>query len=325
MRRISVLCMCVFILLYTCGCASSDNISSRSGFYFDTIISISLYDCENSEELLKEAFELCGQLEQTLSKSAQGSDVWRVNHANGTPVSVSDVTAYLIDIAESYYNLSGGLFDITCGAETALWDFHAAEPSIPSEAQRAEAVNLTGFTAMQRLGNTVILPPGMQLELGGIAKGYIADRLRVLLTARGAENAIINLGGNVVTIGDNSGGMWRIGVKSPFSDTGYSCIINVGARSVVTSGIYERCFEADGVTYHHILDPRTAMPADTDIAGVTIISESSVDGDALSTVCLLLGSEKAAELIYQTDNTEAVIILRDGSIISTDPSVISAD
>ena len=298
----------------------------RRDFLFDTIVSISLYGVSDSaagEKVLDGAFHLCIQYDALLSKTSQSGDVWRINNAGGAAVQVSPETAWLLELAGEYYRLSGGLFDITCGAETALWDFHTDEHAVPTDEQLAEAADRTGYDFLHIEGQTVWLDEGAQIDLGGIAKGYIADQaaafLREHLAECGATGALIDLGGNIVTVGyKKDGEPWSIAVRSPFGEDEYPCVLRLGEKSVVTSGTYERSFEVDGVLYHHILDPRTGMPARTDIASATVISGSSAEGDALSTVCLLLGSEDAVRLIDSLPGIDVIIITNDGQILRTD-------
>ena len=179
--------------------------------------------------------------------------------------------------------------------------------------------------------NTVTLPAGMQIDLGGIAKGYIADRVAALVRGR-CSGAMLNFGGNVYAVGTKpDGSAYRVGVQDPdepnsSTPTGLMSVTNSSSpigvvsvidRSVVTSGIYERGFTIDGVRYHHILSPWTGLPSDSDLASATIIAESSMDADALATACIVLGSEKALQLT-QENGYPALMILRDGTVMMND-------
>jgi len=159
----------------------------------------------------------------------------------------------------------------------------------------------------------------MTLDLGGIAKGYIADKVCDLLIQYNCKGAIINLGGNVLTLGekpDNT--LYKIGIQDPSKPVGeYLAIVKIKAKSVVTSGIYERYFIKDGIRYHHILNPFNGYPYESDIAGITIISNKSVDGDALSTICFTLGTKKTLAFIETIENTEAIVVDIDGNIIKS--------
>ncbi|MCL2485969.1 MAG: FAD:protein FMN transferase [Oscillospiraceae bacterium] len=305
-RAVTLLIAFILIAPGFAGCSAEP--VSRTEFLFDTVVTITAYGAKNSD--LEAAIELCRRYDGLLSKTAEGSDVWRVNHAGGQPIEVSDELREIIEISEKYYELSGGLFDITCGAETALWDFTAEDPALPTQEQLDEAVSRTGFGNLHTEGNLVWIDNGGQLDFGAVAKGYIADKTAGLLRRRGVTGAVIDLGGDILTVGrKNNGEPWVIAISDPGGD-GYARLVEVGEKAVVTSGLYERFFEIDGVRYHHILDPRTGMPADTDLMSVTIISDSAAEGDALATVCVLLGSERAAALLDTMPEVESYFIMR---------------
>jgi len=167
-------------------------------------------------------------------------------------------------------------------------------------------------------GKSVFLSKeGMAIDLGAVAKGFIADKVLELFKANGVKSAIINLGGNVLLLGTKPEGIpFKIGIQNPFDLRGsYLGIIKASDLSIVTSGIYERYFEADGKKYHHILNPKTGYPVENDIMGISVITGKSIDGDCLSTSLFMLGSVKAVDLVEKLENTEAVIITKDKKII----------
>jgi len=305
-------------LIFATGCAPGPNsqMNSALGFHLDTVITINGY-C--SEELLKEAVALSGEYEKILSKTVEGSDVWRINHAMGAPVEVSAHTAGIIELACDAGEKSGGSFDITIAPVTELWDFKAEKPSLPAKDALAQAVKLVDYTQLHLDGSTVTLPEGMAIDLGGIAKGYIADRVKEHLTENGVSSALLNFGGNTVALGSKPNGeSWRIGIQDPRSENGdYIAVVSVVDKAVVTSGSYQRYFDLDGTRYHHILDPKTGYPVNNSTASVTIIHDDSAVADALSTACFALGSEKGAELAALYGG-EAVFIHEDGKIVYTE-------
>ncbi|MEG1774481.1 MAG: FAD:protein FMN transferase, partial [Oscillospiraceae bacterium] len=209
-----------------------------------------------------------------------------------------------------------GALDISIGPASSLWRFDPESPRIPPPSSLISAVSHIDYRQIAVEGTTVRLPQGAMLDLGAIAKGYIADRLKEFLLAEGVESALINLGGNLLCVGQKPGGVpFRVGVQLPFSAYGQTAVtLLVSDRSAVTSGIYERCFEQDGKLYHHILDPKTGFPCESDLASVTVLSASSMDGDALSTACLLLGLERGKALIDSLPDVQAVLIDRDGGL-----------
>ena len=317
--RITVFLLSVSVLLLSSGCQKNPSQMSISdvGFYFDTVVEIKLNGTED-ESILKECFDLMAEYESLLSRTREGSDVWKINHSAGTPVSVSEDTVSLIRLARKYYDLSDGAFDITIAPYVTLWDFQNNPGTIPTKDELLAASKHVGFEHVQVSGNTVTLAdPETQIDLGGIAKGFIADRLKEYLAKKGIESAWINLGGNVLTIGmkpDKS--PWKIGIRKPFGAADETAaVISVSGKSVVTSGTYERYFEKDGTIYHHILEPKTGEPVQNHLYSVTILSDSSADGDALSTTCFVLGKEDGLALVESLDGIEAMFITDEQELI----------
>ena len=299
---------------------SSQDRQTRTGFYLNTVISVTIYG-PASEDLLDGCMELAAYYENLLSRTMEGSDVWNINHSGGRPVTVHEETLLLLETALSYAELSKGLVDPTIGALSILWNMGEENQGIiPDEKEIRQALSHVNYKNVRIDGSQVSLEaPECRLDLGFIAKGYIADRMREYLLSKGVTSAIINLGGNVSAIGCRPDKTpFRVGVQKPFAQTGdYSLVLEIDDLSVVSSGNYERCFEKDGVLYHHILSTRDGSPARTGLDSVTIICSRSVDGDALSTLCFLLGYEKGRELVESLDNTQAVFITEDGSVFQT--------
>ena len=271
----------------------------KNGFYFNTIIAIQLNDSQD-ESLIDTCFDMANTYEHYFSRTLKGSDIYNINHANGAPVEVHDETAELIRYGIAFGDLSGGVFDISIGALTDLWDIPNNNGMIPAQTQIDAALATVDYRQITVDGNTVTLGnPDAALDLGGIAKGYVADRMREYLNANGACEGFINLGGNVLTLGQKANDEpYHIGIRKPFGEDGETITaVDVTDRSIVTSGRYERYFEKDGHIYHHILDPKNGYPYDNGLNGVTILSDSSMAGDALSTICFALGQEKGTEFL----------------------------
>ena len=271
----------------------------KNGFYFNTIIAIQLNDSQD-ESLIDTCFDMANTYEHYFSRTLKGSDIYNINHANGAPVEVHDETAELIRYGIAFGDLSGGVFDISIGALTDLWDIPNNNGTIPAQSQIDAALATVDYRQITVDGNTVTLGnPDAALDLGGIAKGYAADRMREYLNANGACEGFINLGGNVLTLGQKANDEpYHIGIRKPFGEDGETITaVDVTDRSIVTSGRYERYFEKDGHIYHHILDPKNGYPYDNGLNGVTILSDSSMVGDALSTICFALGQEKGTEFL----------------------------
>ena len=289
---------------------------AKNGFYFNTVIAIQLNDTTDGS-LIDDCFALADTYEHYFSRTLEGSDIYNINHADGAPVQVHGETAELIRAGIAYGNLSGGLFDISIGALTELWNIPENEGVVPDKEAIKKAAATVDYTQIVVDGNTVTLKnPDAKLDLGGIAKGYAADQMKAYLNAHGAKEGFINLGGNVLTLGEKSDGTpYRIGIRKPFSEEGETVTaVDVKDQSVVTSGRYERYFEKDGQIYHHILDPVTGYPYENDLNAVTVLSESSMEGDALSTVCFALGMEKGMEFIESMPGADAIFIDRENNL-----------
>lgn len=309
--KLLTFCMLACCLLLS-ACSSSREPISKQGFLLDTVIQITLYDTGN-ESLLDESFAVCEKYEQLLSKTVATSDVSRINQAEGKPVTVSDETIALIQKSLTYSELSDGAFDITIAPLSSLWDFKDKK-TIPDSQDIEKAKNLVDYHTISISGNTVtLLNPKASIDLGAIAKGYIADKIKDYLVSKNVKSGLINLGGNVLTIGTKpDGSAWNIGIQKPFDEQNAAITsVHLSDESVVTSGVYERYFKQDGVIYHHILDAKTGYPFQNGLLGVTIISEQSVDGDALSTTCFALGLQKGMELIRSLPDIDAIFITVD--------------
>ena len=290
------------VLLLLCGCTGKlENKDTR--FLFDTVVTLTA-NCSN--ETLDGAFELCENYEKLLSRTVQDSEVYTLNNTEGF-VEVSDDTLGIIEKSLYYANLSNGKFDITIYPVSSLWDFN--KQIIPSRDEISDALKNVDYQSIKIEGNKINLN-GRQIDLGGIAKGYVADRLSEYFKEMKVSEGIIDLGGNLLVFGDRD---YTVGIKQPFSDE-LAATLKMRNKTVVTSGTYERYIPADIKLYHHILDPDTGYACDTDLTSATIIGNSSMDADALSTVCILIGLENAQKLIENTADTEAVFIDNDGKL-----------
>ncbi len=311
-----LLTLLVLLTVVFGGCAAKKDLPrlSEIGYYLDTVITLTAY-VEDSQ-VLKDALEECGRYEQILSRTVEGSDVWKINHAEGQPVAVSDDTITILRCAKKISDLTGGAFDLTIAPVSTIWDFTSGKAVLPDAGDIARAVELVDYTKITLDGNTVTLPAGMMIDLGGIAKGYIADQVKTYLEKRGVKHAILSFGGNVVAIGNKPDGTdWKVGIQDINGKTGdYMMVSRNSGGSSVTSGIYERGFDLDGVRYHHLLSSETGWPVQNELASVTIFSESSMEGDALSTAAFVLGTEEGLELINSMEGIEAVFIARDRQV-----------
>ena len=330
------------MLFMLCGCGKQEKVPyTKTDFYFDTVVTLTVYDTPDNrskaESLLDDAMAECARYDDLLNAYKEGSEIWQINHAAGEWVLVSDETKTLIYDALKYCDMTSGDIDITIKPVKDLWDFNPdGDHAVPPDMILSKAISHVNYQFIETEGNKVRLnDPEAQIDPGFIAKGFIADQLKAFLLSKDADCAIINLGGNVQTIGAKPDGtLFSVGVQKPWADSGVYCdTVEVGESAlakdtkstamretqtaVATSGVYERYFESNGKIYHHILDPFTGMPVETDLDSVTIIAHSATDADALSTTCLILGSEKAESYIRSLENIDAILIKQDGTIIDT--------
>ena len=269
------------------------------------------------QDVLDAVVERCQGFEQTLSRTLPSSDVGRINAAGGVPVEVASETADLVSRALDYCKASDGLFDITIGAVSSLWDFK--QGVVPTDEQIAEALPHVGYGCVQVSGQRVTLTdPQAKLDLGGIAKGYVADVLVAQLEDAGVTSGYVNLGGNVKVLGTKPDGTaWRVGVRDPHPEARESdsiARVTLEGGSVVTSGLYERRFEKDGKSYWHILDPRTGYPAQSDLVSATVVSEQSIDGDGYTKPLFMMGRERALSWAAGQEGLRVLLVGVDDAI-----------
>ena len=320
MKHLSSFILLCFVMISLCGCSITPKEPlSKTGFHFDTVITITLYDSKG-EELLNSCFEFCKEFENLVSRTIQDSEISKINHANGQPIEVSGTTIELLKKGIEFGELTDGAFDITIAPLMELWDIKNNPGNVPSEADITEVLSHVNYKNIVIEGNTVTLTdPKASIDLGGIAKGYMADQLKEFLLSEGVTSAIINLGGNVLTIGEKpDGNSFHIGIQKPF-DKQNATITSVSVKdsSVVTSGSYERYFKVNDTIYHHILNTENGYPCDNGLHSVTILSEKSIDGDALGTACFALGLEEGQKLIESLEDIDAIFVTAEYEIVDT--------
>jgi FAD:protein FMN transferase len=267
-------------------------------------------------------FNLIKQLEDIFTVNRQHSQIMTINHAAGQhPVAVDGLVFDLIYQAKQASLLPNSCFNLAIGPLVKLWKIGFNGYSVPNAADIQQKLALTDprLVELNTTDRTVFLKKaGMALDLGAIAKGYIADLVKVMLEGYGISQAMINLGGNVLTIGDSpvTDHHWRIGLKKPFAtDDNLLGIIKVRNKSVVTSGIYERYFIQDQQLYHHIIHPQTGYPLDNELQSLTIISPTSLAGDIYSTAIFGMGIKAAITHLRQLSSIAAIFVTKDQKII----------
>ena len=323
------------ILLACCGCGAEQDGQKQDGqvrqvrnvdTVMGTVISQTLYTTEDETETAAEIMELLRKLEEdVLSRRLNTSEVWRLNAAAGSAEG-SGLTAFMEEILErclEMWRRSDGAFDVTLGSVVSLWDIDswaAGEMegmfAPPEEELLRNALKNCGSGSLDIRGNRLYLPEGAQLDLGAVGKGIALDRILVYLQEKDEiTGAVISLGGSVLTYGQKpDGGCWNVGIANPGDTASNVGILTLeGEWFISTSGDYERYIEVDGIRYHHIIDPVTGYPADSGVAGVTILAKDGFLSDALSTACFILGEEKGMALA-ENFGAEALFVGKDGSI-----------
>lgn len=307
-------------LLFFWGC-KKEAMPPQTQLHLGTVCTINLFD-QGSTELYGQMFQKLKGIEQAFSVNLSDSAVSQINQSAGiAPVVVPQEVIYVLQEALRIAERTGGAFDPTIGPLVDLWDIGGDNSQVPSQQAIDHARSLVDWRLVEidSQRGTVYLPKqGMALDLGGIAKGYAADELVAIAQEAGIQQALFDLGGNIYAFGTKADGTpWRVGVKDPAQPGGSPALaLAVQDRSVVTSGMYERFFEQEGIRYHHILNPATGYPVWNDIQSVTIVSKSSLLADALSTSVFVLGREKGLALL-ESEDAEGVIIGEDNLVYPT--------
>lgn len=247
-----------------------------------------------------------------LSRYTSGSDISRIN-SEAEAVLSDEMRDYITELLE-VGKMSGGKFDIALGAVSDLWSFNDS-PRVPSTDELTEALSRSGSDKLSLSGNTLTRADGCIIDLGSAGKGIALDKVKSYLSDKKISSAVVSVGGSVLLYGKGS---FNVGVRDPWGDAGRSVMtVKLGAGCVSTSGSYERCFEQGGKRYHHILDPDTGLPVENGLVSVTVISDSGLLSDALSTACFVLGAEGGAKLAAKY-GCEAIFITENKKVICTD-------
>lgn len=308
------------MLCLLCGCSGSEEkVSEKELFAMDTYMSFTAYG-DNSEAALDEICEKIGELEGLFSVTDENSDISRINTAHGKAVNVNADTENVIARSLEISRLTGGSADITVYPLVRAWGFTTGEYAVPSEGDINGLLPYTGYENITLEGNTVTIPEGYELDLGSIAKGYAGEICAEMLKNKGVSSAILNLGGNIQTVGEKpDGSPWKVAVTDPFFQSDIICTVEVRDKAVVTSGNYQRYFIADnGKKYCHIIDPKTGYPADNGIASVTVIGDSGTYCDGLSTALFVMGKDKAADFWKEHRDFDMIMIEESGNVLVTE-------
>jgi len=315
------------ILLFLTACSNNHlgkyETYTQNATYFDTLISISIIhnNSEAANSLLDDCLKICDKYEAMLDDKVPSSDIYLINHAGENKVKVNPETITILNSANLYSQKSNGLFDITVKGATSLWDFHGNTNLVPDNQELEKALKHINYKniSIDQENNLVSLSDSQtQIDIGGIAKGFIADQIKDYLLSQNVTGAIINIGGDITTLGHKTDNKpFTIGITDPFGNSQAIMGVEITDMSIATSGTYERSFESDGILYHHILNPHTGYPVDTDISSATTITPAAIDADSICTIAILLGSKEAINFIESIPDTEGIIICTDGSILTS--------
>ncbi len=320
--RIFIAALSVALVSGSTGCSKKtpDPVTKTEFELLGTSCSVTLYD-KGKDEVFKRIFDRVREIEKRMTINSEDSEIMEVNNAAGKePKEVSDDTFFVVQQGLEFGLRSSGAFDITIGPVVKAWGIHTDHARIPGDDELAALLPLVNFRNVD-LGaskHTIYLTqPGMVIDLGGIAKGYASDEAARIIMQAGLKHALINFGGNVVVIGTKpDGSLWRIGIQNPEEPRGdYLAIVQVADKAVITSGVYERFFEKDGVRYHHILDTKTGYPVRNGLTGVTIVGARGITCDALSTAVFSLGIEKGLALVESMEGIDAIFITEDHKVV----------
>ena len=302
-------------LLTGCSGAPAQEPKTATFFAMDTAMDFTVY---GDAALLDEAETLIGSLEEQVSVTDEHSDIYAIDHTGSG--SLSGNAAELMAQALELCRRTGGALDISVYPIVRAWGFTTGSYQVPDEETIQSLLPLVDYTQIQYDAATgvVTLPEGMEIDLGSVAKGYAGQLAAQMLREHGVQSALLNLGGNVQTVGTKpDGSPWQIGIKDPQGEDAMM-VLSVEDQAVVTSGGYERYFEQDGQTYWHIMDPSTGHPADSGLLSVTIVGKQGIICDGLSTSLFVMGLEKAADLWAQSGDFEAVFVTASGEVYITE-------
>lgn len=321
MRRSALLFLPIYLLFCT-GCTADDTaMQTRTEELMGTYVTVTLSPSgTDPETALDAAFARAEELEQIFSPTIPDSELNRVNaSAFSQDTAVSEDFAHLLSESLYYMEISGGAFNCTIGKLIDLWGIGTEDAHVPLKTEILPLLPPSDSVILSEDGTVRFLDETVQLHFGAIAKGYIADEMREVLTSCGIEDAIISLGGNILTMGQHPEKQadWTIGITDPHVPSAIMGTVQVSGLSVVTSGNYERYFEENGSRYHHILNPASGYPANAGLCGATIIAESALACDALSTAVFVLGEEQGLSLIESIPDTEAICISDSGEVRCT--------
>lgn len=308
------------VVLTGCAREKAPEAQSSQVFAMDTVMLLTVYG-DQAQEGIDQTTQTIQTLEKLWSATDEGSEIWALNHSAGAWTDLSPETEQVLRRSLELCALTGGVLDLTAYSAIQAWGFPTGEYRVPGAEELAQLAGRIDYTQVELGDGQARLPEDMSLDLGAVAKGRLGEVLAQDLRELGVTSALLELGGNVQTVGSKpDGSKWRVGIQDPTSqEGGYLGIVEVADQAVVTSGDYQRYFEQDGQRYCHIMDPDAAAPADSGVDSVTIIGSDGTVCDALSTALFVMGEEKGVQFWREHPelNFEAVFVSQDGSIAVT--------
>lgn len=309
-----ILCAVIVFGIVSYDFISSRNSCEKTSVAMGTVVTFNLYGFGAKNDLDKIETEINGLENSVLSWRKKGSDVYRINESAGSSVSVSPDTAKIIGQCIDISDDCGGVFDITIGNVTKLWDFGGDNERLPSDDEIKTALGSVGYKNVSISGNAVQIKKGQSLDLGAVGKGFACDKIKDLLTKGRTKSAVVSVGGSLLIYGKRT---FSVGIVNPDNDKQSMGTLKLKDTCVSTSGNYEKYFEKDGKRYHHILNATTGYPATSEFKSVTVVCSSGLLSDALSTVCYIAGYRKSVDILKEYD-AEAVFIFNNNAVKVTD-------
>lgn len=321
---IILIIMIIGIVASVTGCSNKEPVC-RDTYMMGTIIQLKVYgkNANKANKAIDEVITKINEIENKMSVNIATSEINKINENSGiAETKVSEETFSVVEKAVEYSRLTEGAFDPSIEPIVKLWGIGTENARVPMQQEISRALELVNYKDINFDNNNLCIKlnkKNQAIDLGGIAKGYAADEINKIFTQNHIENAFVSLGGNVFVKGNKiNGEKWNIGIQDPLKERNeYIGIVSVSNKSVVTSGNYERYFIKDGIRYHHIFDSSTGYPSKNGVISVTIISDKSIDGDALSTSMYILGVEKGRNLIEKLDGIDAIFVTEDKKIYAT--------
>lgn len=328
MKKLICAFMCVVLVLQLSACTQADENTKATETItaMNTVMQITVFNTSRGtpQEVLELMKARVVELDALFDANSENSDVWRINNFSGSEseyINVSEDTIEILEYSETAYYSTDFIFDINLMPVISLWGFDNGKYGVPKSADVKNALGVVENSSIliNETDNTVRKTEGTQISLGGIAKGYLGDQLLKIAEEYGAT-ALLSLGGNIVLCGEKSENeKWSVGIKDPLDTENIALSFKCdGNSSVVTSGGYERYFEYSGKEYHHIIDPETGFPADSDLLSVTVVGENGAMCDAYSTALFVMGKEKAVTFAKEYNDFDFIFITENNEIYITD-------